>query len=143
MKTGYLTLETHSEYKDLVRVLVKDELPNTQVTSNGSQVRYIARFNDIDAGQMHLHNMLRYKLIDLDNRIYRIELIQAIAAVEADDINHARVWIDPSLSESDRSLIDEQTTKFRMRHKKWNIFWLAVGGFFIVLLLIMSTIGQI
>ncbi|MES9816932.1 MAG: hypothetical protein ABW155_09795 [Candidatus Thiodiazotropha sp.] len=116
MKTGYLTLETHPEHLDLVRVIVKDELPNTQEASYGSQIRYIARFNDIDAGQMHLHNMLHNNLVDLDNHIYRIDLNRAIAAVEADDLNHARVWIDPSLGENDRSVIDTQTAKFKLRH---------------------------
>jgi hypothetical protein len=143
MKTGYLVLETHPEHQGLVRILMKDELPNTQAASPGSQIRYIARFNDIDAGQMHLHNMLHNDLVDLDNHIYRIGLEQAIAAIEADELNHARVWIDPSLSDNDRSLIDKQTIKFKLRHKRWNIFWLAVGGFFIILFFILSTIGQI
>jgi hypothetical protein len=143
MKTGYLTLETHPEHQDLVRVLVKDGLPNTQEATYGSQIRYIARFNDIEAGQMHLHNMMHNNLVDLDNHIYRIDLTKAIAAIEADDLNHARVWIDPSLSEDDRSLIDQLTAGFRLRHKRWNRFWLAVGGFFVVLFFFLSTIGQI
>ncbi|MBT3044953.1 MAG: hypothetical protein KME67_19005 [Candidatus Thiodiazotropha sp. (ex Codakia orbicularis)] len=143
MKTGYLTLETHPEHLDLVRVIVKDELPNTQEASYGSQIRYIARFNDIDAGQMHLHNMLHNNLVDLDNHIYRIDLNQAIAAVEADDLNHARVWIDPSLGENDRSFIDTQTAKFKLRHKKWNRFWLIVGAVFVIYFFIMTLFGQI
>ncbi|MEW8027646.1 MAG: hypothetical protein AB2792_09545 [Candidatus Thiodiazotropha sp.] len=143
MKTGYLTLETHTEHLDLVRVMVKDELPNTQEASHGSQIRYIARFNDIDAGQMHLHNMLHNNLVDLDNHIYRIDLNQAIAAIEADDLNHARVWIDPSLDENDRSVIDTQTAKFKLRHKKWNRFWLIVGAAFVIYFFIMTLFGQI
>ena len=143
MKTGYLTLETHPEHQDLVRVVVKDELPNTQAATHGSQIRYIARFNDIDAGQMHLHNMLHNNLVDLDNHIYRIELNQAIAAVEADDLNHTRVWIDPSLNDNDRSLIDDQATKFKLRHKRWNRIWLFVGGFFVVYFFFMSMFSQI
>ncbi|MBV2094894.1 MAG: hypothetical protein AB2593_11025 [Candidatus Thiodiazotropha sp.] len=143
MKTGYLTLETHPEHQGMVRVMVKDELPNTQDGSYGSHVRYIARFNDIEAGQMHLHNMMHNQLVDLDNHIYRIDLNRAIAAIEADDLNHARVWIDPSLSDSDRSQIDQQASRFKLRHKRWNTFWLFVGGFFIVLFFVMSTIGHI
>ncbi|WP_316365521.1 hypothetical protein [Candidatus Thiodiazotropha sp. CDECU1] len=143
MKTGYLTLETHPEHQDFVRVLVKDELPNTQAATHGSQIRYIARFNDIDAGQMHLHNMLHNNLVDLDNHIYRIELNKAIAAVEADDLNHTRVWIDPELDETDRSLIDDQTTKFKLRHKRWNRIWLIVGGLFVVYFFFMTMFSQI
>jgi hypothetical protein len=142
MKTGYLTLETHPEHQDLVRVLMKDVLPNTQEATHGSQIRYIARFNDIEAGQMHLHNMMHNNLVDLDNHIYRIDLSKAIAAIEADDLNHARVWIDPSLSDSDRFQIDQQTSIFKLRHRRWNKFWLFVGGFFVVLFVIMSIIGQ-
>jgi hypothetical protein len=142
MKTGYLILETHPDHKNRVRVKIKDELPNTQSALNGSQIRYIARFIDIDAGQMHLHNRLHLHLVDLDNHIYHVELNRAIAAIEADELNHARVWIDPSLSDNDMSCIDKQTTRFKQHHKKWNSFWLAVGGFFVVLFFIMSFIGQ-
>ncbi|MCU7805783.1 MAG: hypothetical protein KZQ82_11260 [Candidatus Thiodiazotropha sp. (ex Lucinoma annulata)] len=143
MKTGYLTLETHPEHKGLVRVLIKDELPSTQAVSPGSTVRYIVRFNDIEAGQMHLHNVLHNALIDLDNHIYRADLKKMIAAVEADDLHHKRVWIDPSLSDSEKEVIDAQTAKLKLRHKRWNTLWLIVGGFFIVLFFFMSTIGQI
>ncbi|MCU7936528.1 MAG: hypothetical protein KZQ99_16900 [Candidatus Thiodiazotropha sp. (ex Dulcina madagascariensis)] len=143
MKTGYLTLETHPEHRGLVRVLVKEELPNTQAASYGSKIRYIARFDDIEAGQMHLHNLLHHTLIDLDNHIYRIDLDWVIAAIEAVDLRHNRVWIDPSLSDSEKQVIDAQTAKLKLRHKRWNTFWLIVGGFFVVLFFILSTIGQI
>ncbi|MCU7930905.1 MAG: hypothetical protein KZQ90_08895 [Candidatus Thiodiazotropha sp. (ex Codakia rugifera)] len=143
MKTGYLTLETHPEHQGLVRVLIKDELPSTQAASPGSAVRYIVRFNDIEAGQMHLHNVLHNALIDLDNHIYRADLKQMIAAVEADDLSHKRVWIDPSLSDREKEAIDAQTAKLKLRHKRRNTIWLLVGGFFIVLFFFMSTIGQI
>ncbi|MES9969024.1 MAG: hypothetical protein ABW092_03260 [Candidatus Thiodiazotropha sp.] len=143
MKTGYLTLETHPEHQGMVRVLVKDELPNTQDGSYGSHVRYIARFNDIDAGQMHLHNMLHTHLVDLNNHIYQIDLNQAIAAVEADDLNHKRVWIDPALNDDDRTLIDQQTNRFKLRHKRWNKIWLTVGGLFVIYFFIMTLFSQI
>ncbi|MCU7918577.1 MAG: hypothetical protein KZQ95_09495 [Candidatus Thiodiazotropha sp. (ex Epidulcina cf. delphinae)] len=126
MKTGYLTLETHPEHRGLVRVLIKVELPNTQAASHGSKIRYIARFDNIEAGQMRLHNLLQHTLIDLD---------WVIATIEADDLRHNRVWIDPSLNDSEKQVIDTQTAKFRLRHKRWNTFWLMVGGFFVVLFL--------
>jgi hypothetical protein len=143
MKTGYLVLETHPEHKDKVRVLIKDELPNTQTASAGSQLRYIARFNDIDAGQMHLHNMMHNQLVDLDNHIYRIDLNRAIAAIEADDLNHTRVWIDPSLNEKDRAWIDKETAKFKLRHKRWNRVWLIIGALFVIYFFIMTLFTQI
>lgn len=143
MKSGYLTLETHPEHRGLVRVLLKDELPNTQSASHGSQIRYIARFNDIEAGQMHLHNRVRNHLVDLDHRIYRVDLNRAIAAIEADDLNPTRVWLDPSLNDIDLAFIDQLTNKFKLRHKRWNTFWFILGGFFIVLFFIMSAIGQL
>jgi hypothetical protein len=143
MKTGYLVLETHPERKDMVRVLMKDELPNTQAASPGSQIRYIARFNDIDAGQMHLHNMMHKHLVNLDNHIYNIDLKQAIAAIEADDLNHTRVWIDPLLNDRERTTIDEQTAKFKLRHKWWNRVWLIVGTLFVIYFFFMTLFSQI
>jgi hypothetical protein len=138
MKTGYLVLETHPEHKDRVRVLMNDKLPNTQAASPGSKIRYIARFNDIDAGQMHLHNIMHNHLVDLNNHIYRIDLRQAIAAIEADELNHARVWIDPSLDDYERILIDEQTNKFKLRHTWWNRIWFIVGALFVLYFFIMT-----
>ncbi|MGD8911432.1 MAG: hypothetical protein PVI97_01615 [Candidatus Thiodiazotropha sp.] len=143
MKTGYLTLETHPDHQDMVRVKIMDDLPNTQATTHGSQIRYIARFNDIEAGQMHLHNILHNDLVDLDNHLYLIDLKLAIAAIEADRLSHTRVWIDPSLSDSERTLIDEQTNKFKQRHKRWDRIWLFVGGAFIIYFFVMTLFGQI
>ncbi|MCU7937699.1 MAG: hypothetical protein KZQ99_23095, partial [Candidatus Thiodiazotropha sp. (ex Dulcina madagascariensis)] len=106
----------------------------TQAASHGSKIRYIARFDNIEAGQMRLHNLLQHTLIDLD---------WVIATIEADDLRHNRVWIDPSLNDSEKQVIDAQTAKLKLRHKRWNTFWLIVGGFFVVLFFILSTIGQI
>ncbi|MCU7801612.1 MAG: hypothetical protein KZQ96_00325 [Candidatus Thiodiazotropha sp. (ex Lucinoma borealis)] len=143
MKTGYITLETHPDHTGLVRVLTYDELPGTQAANQGSAVRYIARFDDIDAGQMHLHNELHNALVDLDNHIYRADLKRMIAAVESDELHHKQVWIDPSLSDSEKEAINTQAAKLKLRHKRWNTIWLIVGGFFIVLFFFLSTIGQI
>jgi hypothetical protein len=92
---------------------------------------------------MHLHNILHNDLVDLDNHIYRIDLKQAIAAIEADDLKHARVWIDPSLDDTERTRIHEQTARLKLRHKRWNRIWLIVGAIFVIYFFIMTLFSQI
>ena len=91
MKTGYLVLETHPDHNGMIRARIRDELPNTQDSEAGSEIRYIASFDDIEASLMHLHNQLHHKLVDLDNRLYRTEVCHAISAVESDDLRHQQV----------------------------------------------------
>ena len=94
---GYLYLQTHPEHPGLVRFLIAERNPDLNRADAGAEIRYIARFNDVDAARMHVQNALHGRLIDLDARIYRTGLAEAIAVVEADNLSHERIWIDPAL----------------------------------------------
>ncbi|MEZ5594020.1 MAG: hypothetical protein R3F53_26310 [Gammaproteobacteria bacterium] len=63
-------------------------------------IRYIARFRDIDAARMHFHNALSRTLVDIDSGLYRVPLADAIATIEASDLRHERIWLDPDLPAS-------------------------------------------
>lgn len=141
MKTGYLVLETHPEHSGLIRTRITDELPNTQDSVQGSVIRYIARFDDIEAGLMHLHNQLHHYLIDLDNRLYQTNITEAISAIESDELQHRQVWIDPSIDAQERAAIEAQTTNLKNRHNIQNQIWLSVGIFFVFLLFILSFLN--
>ncbi len=140
MKTGYLVLETHPDHAGMIRARVRDELPNTQESEAGSEIRYIARFDDIEAGLMHFHNQLHNQLVDLDSRLYKTEVCHAISAVESDDLHHKQVWIDPGIDSRTRAAIDEETAQLKRRHALWNRTWMIVGGFFVLLFLFLNLI---
>ncbi|MES9930998.1 MAG: hypothetical protein ABW158_23045 [Candidatus Thiodiazotropha sp. 6PDIVS] len=141
MKTGYLVLETHPNHKDMIRARIRDELPNTQDSDEGSTIRYIARFDDIEAALMHLHSELNHQLIDLDSRLYKADIKDAISAIESDQLRHQQVWIDPSINEQDRAEIEAHTAQLKKRHNIQNRIWMIVGGFFVLLFFVMNTLN--
>jgi ABC-type phosphate transport system auxiliary subunit len=140
MKTGYLVLETHPDHAGMIRARISDELPNTQESEAGSEIRYIARFDDIEAALMHLQNQLHNRLVDLDSRLYKTEVSHAISVVESDDLRHQQVWIDPSLDPQTRTAIDAETAQLKRRHALWNRTWTIVGGFFVLLFIVLNLI---
>ncbi|MEJ2621716.1 MAG: hypothetical protein P8163_16100 [Candidatus Thiodiazotropha sp.] len=140
MKTGYLVLETHPDHVGMIRARIRDELPNTQESEAGSKIRYIARFDDIEAALMHLHNQLHNRLLDLDSRLYKTEVSHAISVVESDDLGHQQVWIDPSIDAQTRAAIDVETAQLKRRHALWNRTWTIVGSFFVLLFIVLNLI---
>ena len=90
---------------------------------------------------MHLHDELHHQLIDLDNRLYKADLVEAISAIEADELQHRQVWIDPTIDEQERTEIDEHTKQLRKRHNIQNRIWLFVGGFFVLLFFFLNIIN--
>ncbi|MET0064889.1 MAG: hypothetical protein ABW076_00940 [Candidatus Thiodiazotropha sp.] len=140
MKSGYLVLITHPDHPGMMRVLTRDDLPNTQESVDGSNIRYVARFRDVEAAQMHLHERLGHTLVDVDTHLYHADLLRAISAAESDMLDHQRVWIDPELDEQDRSAIRQQTEAFEQRNRRWDRFWTFVGGFFVVLFILLNLL---
>jgi hypothetical protein len=138
MKRGFLYLQTHPEHPGLVRVLTQEKLPELAGPNGETHIRYVACFEDIEAGQMHLHNGMRRGLVDLENRIYRGELERMIACVEADDLDHSRVWIDPALSGEAVRNIEVLTARMRAGARRRDRIWQAVGIAAILLLLLNS-----
>lgn len=123
MEPGYLYLESNAEYPGLVRFLVSDRLPSTE-QNQGVFVRYVARFDDIDAAMMHVQNELRHSLVDIDEHLYRVPLTAAVAAVEADDLKHERVWMDETVEKEE---LRSCTDGFVAQHRRQDLFWRWVG----------------
>jgi hypothetical protein len=74
MKTGYLYLQTHPDHPGMVRFLTRDTMPDTDPASDSHApaIRYVARFSDIEAAQMHVQNSLHRQLVDIDTHMYRV-----------------------------------------------------------------------
>jgi hypothetical protein len=139
MKTGFLTLTTHPDHPGLVRAQVRDELPEVSTQQDGSEIRYIARFSDGEAALMHVQNSMHAYLEVLESRIYRRSLGQMIACVEADGLEHKRIWMDPTLDEKSLQQIAHETQKRARARRRGERVWQIVG-YLALLLLILSSL---
>lgn len=121
MQTGYLLLEMHAERPGVVSVRARDGAP--QLDRPG--LRFAARFDDIDAALMHLHERLRRHLNTLEPRTYRVDLEEAVAAADAIELDHHRVFIEPALAES--GSLDDRIKSERLQHRRFDLLMQAVG----------------
>ena len=138
VKAGYLAVETHQERPGLVRLTLTPEPPHTSAQPPGDRrVRYVARFNDGDAALMHTHEILRWRLLDLQTRIYRVAFERAIAAIDALDLKHRGIYLDPALSDTARAAIAATKQRFiNARRRKDRLFELA--GYLGIALLLLN-----
>ncbi len=119
LRSGYLSVETHDERPGLARLVLSDAPPATApVRGAATRIRYIARFNDIEAALMHTHEFLKRRLIDPDSHLYRVPMEQAIAATESVALRHRDVYLDGELSEHSRREIGRFKTLFLDRQRR-------------------------
>ena len=135
MYNGFITIETHPNHPGHIRIIKSDVTPTPPVGIDGGTIRYIARFSDIDAAQMHIHEALRHQCEDIDARRYRAEIIEAIAAAESVELKHERVWMDPSLDEATLSAINQKIDQSHNRHQLVDRIARIVGGIAVALLI--------
>ena len=135
MQSGYLLLETRPEHPQLVQVRRADELP----ARPSPQLKFAARFQDIDAALMHFHEGLRRRLVDLDAHLYRTELTDAVAVAEAIELPHRRVHIDAALANDPR--LTAAIERLHQKHRRWQRIFNGVGIAALVLLLLTAVLG--
>ncbi len=139
MKTGFLSLITHPESPGQVRAQLWDKLPELKTQQDGGEIRYVARFRDGEAGLMHVQNAMHAYLEDLERRIYRRPLGEMIACVEADGLDHERVWMDPQLDAAEQKRIEQEIERRRASRKRRERAWQVIG-YLALLLLILSSL---
>ncbi|MEZ5450842.1 MAG: hypothetical protein R3E89_18385 [Thiolinea sp.] len=83
---GYIYLETHPDYPGQIRILSQEQAPSPERVQAPTRMHYIARFRNAHIGYMHVHNTLKRRLEDLNERRYSATLAEAIAAIEAEDL---------------------------------------------------------
>jgi hypothetical protein len=138
MNAGFLSLITHPEYPGLVRVCIHSLYPEQKHQKDGSEIRYLARFVDSEAGLMHVQNAMHSALVDRNNHIYRKSLSQMIVCVEADSLDHEQVWIDPEIPAEELERIDILTRQRKVSRQRIDLTWRVVGYLGLLLLLITS-----
>ncbi len=141
-REGYLVVETRADRTGLVRVYAEHRppIPSPEQSTDPQQprVRYVASFPALHVARMHAQTALRRYMVDAETGLYRVDPVTAIAAVEAIDLSHRRVYLDPDLA-SDPNL-SEQVERRRKLHLWRNRFWTGVGLLGILLLILLSQI---
>ncbi len=139
---GYLVVETHPEHPEFVRVLSTRESP---VLSNGlppdagiPHIRYVAYFYALHVAQMHAQTALRKWMVDAEAGLYRVDPVTAVAAVDAIDLRHQRLYLAPEIESDPRFLA--QIAQRQRRQRLANHIWMAVGILAIILLVLFAQI---
>jgi len=143
VKTGYLSIETHDEHRGVIRFVLSDRQPDPEPTLHSvRRIRYIARFNDCEAGLMHTHEILKRRLLDPDTHLYRVPMEQAIAAIESLGLRHRRIYLDSDFSADTKAHIEALAERYRARRRYQTAFFQTLGyigvGILLFNLLVLS-----
>jgi len=141
MREGYVYLETHPGHPGLVRLLVSEARP--AMRGQTGVVRYIAHFKDMSTGKMHAHLAMRRQLVDVNRNLYRIALPDAMAAIEAQSIQHVRNWLDPELDEPSLRRLEARVEALRRRHRRVEeaCRYVGIGAIMLLALMTLLAIG--
>lgn len=134
MRSGYLLLETDPETPGLVRLVHSERAP----AEGAPNLRFAARFDDVDAALMHCHEGLRQRLADLDRRLYTVDIRRAVAVADAIELTHRRVYCDPALA-ADPAVRAAREAR-RRRHRRRERLFGAVGAAAVALLVLLNLV---
>ncbi|WP_296927574.1 hypothetical protein [Thiohalocapsa sp.] len=104
------------------------------------QAGIVVYFRDLDAAAMHFHADLRRRLLDLDRKAYRADMVQAAAALDAIDLSHRCTYLDPALAAN--PMLAEATERLRRKHRRLRRIFDLVGILGLLLLLFMSLLPR-
>jgi hypothetical protein len=136
MTPGYLSIETHADSPGMVRIAVSQARPQATPAPDASPaIHYVAHFNDSEAAGMHAHELLKRRLVDVDRRLYRAPLAQAIAAVDSIDLRHQQVYIDSRLDDTTFAEIGRLKQQFVLRKRRVRQIFETAGYVGIAMLL--------
>ena len=142
MDTGFLFLQTSPSHPGLVRMLTTtSEAPNPASRDGPAAdpaIRFVARFNDLDAARLHAFSALRHHLVNLDASLFRVGIIDAIAAVDSISLPHRLLFLDPDLSAEERSLLTARIARHRRRRRRADQAWRLVGWIGIAWLVLLA-----
>lgn len=140
MRLGYLAIWTDSGRPGLIRLTVSSSVPAPlgAAGADRSQLHFCARFDDLDAALMHFHSEMPRRLVDVDARLYRASVMEAVIAADAIALGHRCIYIDPALAES--PMLREAIERRRARHAVWSRVFDWVGYLALAVLLALTFI---
>lgn len=137
MTPGYLSIETSESHPGMVRLIVSREKPDPEPTLHEDRrIRCIARFNDSEASLMHVHELLKRRLVDADAHLYRTSYEQAIAAADSLDLRHQVMYLDCDLDDDQRRQIAALTAHYVQRRRRIAKTFETMGYIGLILLLL-------
>jgi hypothetical protein len=87
---------------------------------------------------MHAQTALGRRLVDIDAGLYRVDPVTAVAAVEAIELSHRRIYIDPEIAADPR--LSAEIAQ-RHRHQGWvGWIWTSVGLLALLVLFLFSLL---
>ncbi|WP_462321121.1 hypothetical protein [Halochromatium sp.] len=89
---------------------------------------------------MHLHECLRRHLDRLEPRRYAVDLEEAVAAADAVELDHRRVFIEPALADGGR--VNNRIEQLRNRHRRFDRLMHLVGLVALVLLSLLTLVPR-
>ena len=142
MQRGYLYVQTRPDRPARVRVLSSETRPDTADNTPDIRIRYIAWFGDLNTALMHFYQRQRRRVISLDNGLYHLDVIEAIATLEALDLRRERIWLDPDLDTGQQTALDTQTEQQRRRRRWINRLCQTVGVIAIIWLILTALMNM-
>jgi hypothetical protein len=143
MRQGYLSVETHPDHPDQVRIVPSERAPvppdATAPDLHAARVRCVVRFEDLDVATMHAHTALRRRVVDIDDHRYRVDPVTAVAAIDAIGLRHQRIHLDPAVA-NDPALADS-VEHLRARRRRRDAIWNGVGLTALIWLLVQAILG--
>ncbi|MBK1723684.1 hypothetical protein [Thiocystis violacea] len=140
MPAGYLVIETRADRAGVVRILASDSppepLPRPADTPDTPEVRFVVRFGNLHVARMHAHTALRRHTLDAEAGLYRVDLVTAVAAIDAIDLRHERIYLDAAIA--GEPMLATETDRRRRRHRRIDQFFNAVGIAAILYLLLLA-----
>lgn len=144
--SGFLVVETRADRPGYVRVYPTRETPSapsadepdTDADSPHPRLRYAAAFPALHVAGMHAQTALHRSIVDAESGLFRADPVVAAAAVEAIDLAHRRLYLDPKIAADPRfaRLVDQRHARQRLYDRIWTL----VGILAILVLILFSQI---
>ncbi|WP_295887722.1 hypothetical protein [uncultured Thiohalocapsa sp.] len=133
MRAGYLYITPCGDTPDAICLREAAVAPGAPDNAG-----IVAFFWDLDAAMMHFHADLRTRLLDLNRRAYRADMVEAAAALDAIELQHHRTYLAPALAAS--PALADATERLHHKHQRWRrLFdWVGIGA--LILLFLMSLL---
>ncbi len=143
MREGYLIVETPADRGGLIRVWIAEQRPPAPCTPDdrtphAPRMCCAAQFSDVDTARMHAHRHLHRNTVDAEAGLYRVDPAAGVAAVDAIDLRHRIVYLDPKLVDDPRRTL--LTRRHQLRRRRIDRIFTGVGIAAVVLLFVLNFI---
>lgn len=143
MAKGYLIIETGADHPGVTRIHTTDQLADPESPSSAKEpntkIHFVARFGNVFVARMHAHTALRHQTLDAEAGLYRVDPTTAVAAIDAIDLRHEPLYLDPDIAADPR--LQQDTAHRRRSHRRVDRIFNGVGVAAVILLILLALYG--